>query len=336
MKIHELVRAMQVYDVQRRMLIPERFVAYDLFQDCFPDRFPPVKGPGGYRGPETEKLRRAAASLLGGERLEEEAMIALFGFGNAQLDEALKAADPVVREIPEKLVLMTFDDSTIDHYQTACPVLEKYGGKANLFTAETQDGPFGPGFHDKTTHMTWEQIKELSDRGHQICNHSLHHDFGFAAKDEAYMLAEIRGLEERCEKYGIPKPDVFGYPGGPGTPIIGKLLHENGYKWGRGDLKGTVPLKLGQTLYDPYADSPMFVPSVTGDSLERLRELLDKTAGGHVLQLVYHDVNHDRHVSIPFEDQVRCIYEYGGRCITYRELEEYIDPLKAYAWTVGE
>lgn len=336
MKMQEMIRAMQVYDVQRRMLRPERFVAYDLFQACFPERFPTVKGPGGYRGPETEKLRRAAAALLGGERLDDETMLVLFGFTGAQLDAAWKLADPVVRPIPEKLVLMTFDDATIDHYQTACPTLEKYGGRANLFIAETQPGPFGPGFDDKSSHMTWEQIKELSDRGHEVCNHSLHHDFGFAAKDESYILSEIRGLEERCAQYDIPKPDVFGYPGGPGTPAIGKLLHENGYKWGRGDLKGTVPLKLGQTLYDPYADSPMFVPSVTGDSLERLRELLDATSEGCVLQLVYHDVNHDRHVSIPFDEQVRCIYEHGGRCITYRELEEYVDPLKAYAYTVGE
>ena len=60
-----------------------------------------------------------------------------------------------------------------------------------------------------------------------------------------------------------------------------------------------------------------------------------KAAGGKVLQLVYHDVNHDRHVHIPFEEQVRCICEYGGRCITYRELEQYIDPIKAYDYVVS-
>lgn len=331
----QMVKAIQLFDVCNRALKPERFVAFDLFQNCFPDLFPSVKGPGGYRGPQTETIRRAAADILAGVRPDDETMMALFGFDNAALDAALKEADPVIKPIPEKLVLMTFDDATIDHYRDACPILEKYGGKANLFTAEIQDGPFGPGFYDKNTHMTWEQIKELSDRGHEICNHSLHHDFSFASRDEEYMISEIRGIEERCDYYGIPKPDVFGYPGGPGTPEIGALLHQLGYKWGRGDLKGTVPVKEGQVLYDPYADSPMFVPSVTGDSVERIRQLLDATAGGKVLELVYHDVNHDRHVSISFEEQVRCITEYGGRIITFRELEQYIDPYKAYAYTQG-
>ena len=58
------------------------------------------------------------------------------------------------------MVLMTFDDATLVHYSTACPILEKYGGKAVLFATEMKQGLFGgPGFSDKSAYMSWEQIK---------------------------------------------------------------------------------------------------------------------------------------------------------------------------------
>jgi hypothetical protein len=34
-----------------------------------------------------------------------------------------------------------------------------------------------------------------------------------------------------------------------------------------------------------------------------------------------------------FEEQVALVYELGGRCITFRELAQYIDPVRAYAYT---
>jgi peptidoglycan-N-acetylglucosamine deacetylase len=74
-----------------------------------------------------------------------------------------------------------------------------------------EGGIFGrPGFADKTAFMTWEQIKELSDRGHEIVNHSWHHSMKFQTGADDYIMEEIHGIEKRCVQYGIPKPTCFG------------------------------------------------------------------------------------------------------------------------------
>lgn len=345
-----LAKALQNHNIQRKMLDPERYVTLDIFRDQFPETFPkrmmlPGAPAEGDDGPPISPIDMFAGSAgkntvlakyLAGEKVEDSVLSGMFGFVNADLEACLKENDPVIKPLPEKMVLMTFDDSTMDHYNVACPVLERYGGRANLFTTEMTEGMFGaPGFEDKSIYMTWEHIKELSDRGHEIVNHSWHHHWKFMEGTEEYFKEEIYGIEERCARYGIPKPTVFGYPGGGCTRHIEDLLHEAGYLWGRGDLKDTKPQKLGEALYDPYIDTPMVVPSMNPYSEERLKEILDGTAGNRVALFVYHDVNDDRISTMTFEEQVRAIYEYGGRCITFSELSEYVDPVKAYAYTHG-
>lgn len=350
-----LAKAKQNYEIQKKLLDPERYVSLDVFRNCVPDTFkrgmpgpgvpggagvPSIPGgPGDAGGPgaslaeDTAKAKVLAKYLAGG-RIEDTVLSEMFGFTNAELEAVLKENDPIIKPIPEKLVLMTFDDSTLDHYTVACPILEKYGGKANLFTCEMVSTHGRPGFEDKTRYMTWEQIEELSNRGHEIVNHSWHHAMEFQTGTDDYILSEIHGLEERCAQYGIPKPTVFGAPGGGFTRHIEEILHREGYLWGRGDLRDGNPVRLGEVLYDPYVDTPMVVPNQNPYSEKRLKEILDGTANNKVALFVFHEVN-DEHMmqGMSFEEQVRGIYEYGGRCITFRELSEYVDPLKAYAYT---
>lgn len=344
-----LVKAKQDYTIQKKLLDPERWVGLDVFRDLFPDTFkrmmmPGPGGTGGTGGPgvpgpelnfaETAEKSKILAKYLAGEKIDDAVLKKLFGFINADLEAIMKENDPIKKPLAKKMVLMTFDDSTIDHYTVACPVLEKYGGRANLFTTEMTVGMFGrPGFADKTAYMAWEQIKELSERGHEIVNHSWHHSMDFQKGTDDYIREEIKGIEDRCKQYGIPKPTVFGYPGGGCTKHIEDLLHEAGYLWGRGDLKDARPERLGEALYDPYIDTPLVIPNVNPYSKERLTEILDGTTNNRVALFVYHDVVNDRMNSMPFEEQVKTIYEYGGQCITFRELSEYVDALKAYAYT---
>ncbi len=346
MDINSLVRAINKRDRLSRLLEPDRYVSLDTMRDEWVEAFPPrpappmpgdpMPEPGSgpvMPGPEIEQRARVIAGLMKGEQVPDGLMKELFGFGYAEFAGALRAADPVKKPIPDKCVLMTFDDATLDHYTVACPELEKYGGKANLFVAECAGGFFGGnGFWDKSLYMTWEQIRELSDRGHEVLNHSLNHLNEFRSLDRNGKLAEIRGIEERCAQYGIPRPTVFGAPGGGYTPEILDLMRETGYHWGRGDLYGVSPKRLGDALYDPYVDTPLCVPHSDPESTDDLRAELARCTG-KVMVLVFHGIDDPMMTKIPFADIVRTIYEEGGRCITFRELEEYVDPVKADAYT---
>ncbi len=347
MNVNSLVRAINKHDRLTRLLTPERYVGLDTLRgewdEAFPPRpAPPMPGdpapePGAagpmMPGPEIEQRARVIAGLMSGESVPDSLMRELFGFGFEEYEQAKRGSDPVIAPVPDKCVLMTFDDATLDHYTVACPELEKYGGHANLFIAECTGGFFGgTGFSDKSRYMTWEQIKELSDRGHEVLNHSLEHLNEFRNLDRADQLAQIRGIEERCAQHGIPKPTVFGAPGGAYTPQILDLMRETGYYWGRGDLYGVEPRLLGEALYDPYIDSPLCVPHSDPDSVGELRRQISLCTG-RVMVLVFHGIDDPMMTKIPFAEMVRTIYEEGGRCITFRELEKYVDPVRADAYT---
>ena len=329
---NELIRAKLAMDRLKSWLEPERFVASDLLKKNVPGVFP-VPKPGEMPGPGfgvSEEGLKALADFLAGREFDEAVMEQTTGVSAGALMAALKAADPVKKPMPEKLVLVTCDDSTIDHYNIVAPVMERFGGHANFFTTEMECNMFnGTNFADKNLYMTWEQIRELSDRGHMICNHTWHHNCTFTEVDDATIISEVRGLEECCDKYGIPKPTAIGCPGGQCDPHVLELLHELGYKWQRGTMVSGSPIVTGSALYDPYVDDPLAMPSVHAFTLDAVKEALDKCVSGKVMGLVFHDVT-DHRMGPDFEETIATVYENGGRCITYRELEEYVDADVAY------
>ena len=69
--------------------------------------------------------------------------------------------------LPEKPLMLTFDDNVLDQYTVALPELEKYGFKGVFFIMTVTMGR--PGY------MSRAQIKELHDAGHVIGSHTYDH-----------------------------------------------------------------------------------------------------------------------------------------------------------------
>src|SRR4051812_8630112 len=72
--------------------------------------------------------------------------------------------------LPEKLIVLTFDDSVSSHYSVVRPILKKYGFGATFFISEGFSFPT-----NKVDYMTWEQIAELNRDGFEIGNHTRDH-----------------------------------------------------------------------------------------------------------------------------------------------------------------
>ena len=85
----------------------------------------------------------------------------------------------------------TFDDGLVEQYTLAAPELEKRGFRGtfgiNGFRINRDAGHL-----TDTARMTWPQVKELSDRGHEISNHGWRHK-NFAR----FPIEEIR--EDICK-----------------------------------------------------------------------------------------------------------------------------------------
>src|SRR5881628_2510810 len=80
------------------------------------------------------------------------------------------ATTQALEPVPDRLVVLTFDDSVASHYSVVRPILKRYGFGATFFISEGFSFPT-----NKQDYMTWEQIKTLHGEGFEIGNHTRDH-----------------------------------------------------------------------------------------------------------------------------------------------------------------
>lgn len=135
-------------------------------------------------------------------------MLADSGY-NTILPEQLYAYLNTGAKLPNKPIMLTFDDTDDDQYTVVRPTLDKLGFKAVYFIMTVSIGKKGK----FTDYMTSEQIKQLSDEGNIIGSHTYDHkNFKkYAGKDwEEQLDKPTKKLEEITGK----KMTEFAYPFG--------------------------------------------------------------------------------------------------------------------------
>ena len=140
--------------------------------------------------------------------------------------------------LPDKPVLITFDDGYDDNYLNAFPILKGYGIRATIFVV--------PAFVGKKNYLNWEQIKEMSDNGISIQSHTLNHTKLEELPDDeirSELLNSKLALEEN-----IGKPVNFlAYPTGTYNLHIAGIAKDVGYKGAYTIKYGGVD--LGSNMY---------------------------------------------------------------------------------------
>jgi peptidoglycan/xylan/chitin deacetylase (PgdA/CDA1 family) len=106
-----------------------------------------------------------------------------------------------------KMVILSFDDSTLGQYTMARPILDKYSFKCTFFTVCN--------FIGKPEHMNWTQIKTLQKEGHDIEFHTMNHD-PLSKLSEAELQYEIGQSKQCLANHGI-NYTVFAYPFAEGS-----------------------------------------------------------------------------------------------------------------------
>ncbi|WP_405738664.1 polysaccharide deacetylase family protein [Anaerovibrio slackiae] len=125
-------------------------------------------------------------------------------------------------ELPEKPVLITFDDGYKDNYTNAYPIMKKYGFKGTIFVVTGFLGVYG-------NYMTWEQAKELADNGFSIESHTYSHKSMTEASDEEISKELTKSRDTIKNKLGI-EADFMAYPTGTYNLHIAELVQKAGYK----------------------------------------------------------------------------------------------------------
>jgi peptidoglycan/xylan/chitin deacetylase (PgdA/CDA1 family) len=160
-----------------------------------------------------------------------------------QLFDAIYSGAP----LPERPVILTFDDGNADAYTNALPALQYFGFGAS-FSITT-------GWLGQPDNMTWEQVQQLPGLGMEILSHSVSHPDFSKVSDDIVRDQLARSKRELEEKLGQPVP-FFVYPAGEpfrfGTAErqaqVVTMVQEAGY---RGAL--TARWSLKQDPATPFA-----------------------------------------------------------------------------------
>src|SRR5438477_887347 len=129
--------------------------------------------------------------------------------------------------IPDKLVVLTFDDASKSHFTVARPLLKKYGFGATFFVTEGWD--FATNNKD---YMTWQEITQLHKDGFEIGNHTRDHQ-SVTETTIRDLPAQVRALNARCREHAIPEPISFAYPGNAIHRDALPVLKTQGIKFAR-------------------------------------------------------------------------------------------------------
>lgn len=219
---------------------------------------------------------------------------------------------------PERIVVLTFDDSVASHATFVAPLLKKLGFGATFFITE--------GFEfltDKEHYMTWEQIQKLHADGFEIGNHTRKHT-GVAAQKSEDLAADVEFIEEQCVKHGIPKPVSFCYPGYQTSDAAVKLLRVRGYRFARAG---------GARAFDPATDGPLTLPQAFDgkpeSTLEQFKAAVAQARDGKIAVMTFHGVPDIKHPWVntapaKFESYMQHLKNEGCKVIAMREISKHM------------
>jgi peptidoglycan/xylan/chitin deacetylase (PgdA/CDA1 family) len=232
--------------------------------------------------------------------------------------------------IPDKLVVLTFDDASKSHFTVVRPLLKKHGFGATFFVTEGFDFPT-----NRRDYMSWQEIAQLHKDGFEIGNHTRDH-LAVTDKTVRELAAQVRGINDRCKEHGIPVPTSFAYPGNALTKAALPILKDLGIRFARRGGSPEYPYKDGQGFaYQPGLDHPLLIPSA-GDArpawkLDDFKKAVGQAKQGRIAVLQFHGIPDTAHDWVntskeQFEEYLKYLADHRFQVIALCDLAKYVDP----------
>ncbi|MCQ2015695.1 polysaccharide deacetylase family protein [Clostridium butyricum] len=166
------------------------------------------------------------------------------------------------KPIPEKSILITFDDGYMNNYTEAFPMLKELNMTATIFcVGNSLDGSY---------YLSEEAIKEMSDYGIDIESHTVNHvHLDTMSYDE--QLLELKNSKNILEKITGKEVLSLAYPFGDYNDNTIKAAKDAGYKMGF-----TTKLGLSDRTDDIYKLDRIYISS--SYDMNTFKNLLKNTA----------------------------------------------------------
>lgn len=135
--------------------------------------------------------------------------------------------------LPDKPVVITFDDGYKNNYLYAYPILKKYGFTATIFVATNIVGginefDYAKNIQPKNEMLTWGQIKEMNKNGITIGAHTMDHaHLTDVSPSEARQ--QILGSKKALERELGQEIKYFCYPYGEYNQTVADIVKQSGF-----------------------------------------------------------------------------------------------------------
>jgi peptidoglycan/xylan/chitin deacetylase (PgdA/CDA1 family) len=128
----------------------------------------------------------------------------------------------VGKALPDKPIILTFDDGYLDNYTNAFPILQQYDMVGTFFVLT------GPADDGEATYLTWDMITEMSNAGMDIQLHSREH-LDLRNRSFDWLVFQIIGGRQSIEGH-TGKPVIFmAYPSGKYDAAVLRFLQGNNF-----------------------------------------------------------------------------------------------------------
>ena len=122
--------------------------------------------------------------------------------------------------LPPKPIMLTFDDTDLDQFTVAAPVMQQYGFKGVFFVMTVSLG--------RPRYMSRAQVKELADAGHVIGSHTWDHQNVKKLKEKDWTT-QIDKPTKQLEAITGKPVKYFAYPFGLWSPAVIPELKKRGF-----------------------------------------------------------------------------------------------------------
>ena len=122
--------------------------------------------------------------------------------------------------LPEKPIVLTFDDGYDDNYYEMLPILEEFGMKATVYMITNKIG--------QPKYLTWDELRDMQRRGIEIGSHTANHlPLTILTPEDRHDEVYLSKL--LMEWNGIKTVFTFSYPNGAYDETMPTLLQETEY-----------------------------------------------------------------------------------------------------------
>ncbi len=152
------------------------------------------------------------------------------GYQSVSLSDIYEALT-VGKPLPEKPIVLTFDDGYKDAYTHALPILQKYGFFGEFFLLAT------PAHFEAEQYMTWNEVRLMAEAGMSMQAHGRDH-YDLTNRDNEFLVYQILGAKEAVEAHTEQAVRFFCYPSGRYDDNVLAVVESAGYwaavttKWG--------------------------------------------------------------------------------------------------------